>query len=83
MKVYLLKKRINMILLIKELRERHNLTQKEFADKVGLSVSTIRKYEKGKCIPRTKNIIKIADAFGVSLESLVKENRRFKSNHIM
>ncbi len=35
-----------MYLAIKELRERHGLTQKEFADKVGLSVSTINKYEK-------------------------------------
>ena len=72
-----------MVLLIKDLRERHKLTQKEFADKVGLSVSTISKYEKGTSTPSLKNMAKIANAFGVSIESLVRENRRFKSDHIM
>lgn len=59
--------------LITFLREKHNLTQQEFAQKVGLSLSTIQKYEYDNVQPKEKSILKIANSFGYTLESLKKE----------
>ena len=56
---------------IVDLRLERGLSQKEFADAVGLPPVTISNYELGKREIRTANLIKIAEFFGVSVEYLL------------
>ena len=56
---------------IVDLRLERGLTQKEFAEAVGLPPVTISNYELGKREIRTANLIKIAEYFGVSVEHLL------------
>ncbi|MBO5462252.1 MAG: helix-turn-helix transcriptional regulator [Clostridia bacterium] len=56
---------------LKELREKNgNITQEEFAEKIGVSPDTIRKIEQGKVKLTLDNAISIKNAFGVSLDWL-------------
>lgn len=63
-----------MILLgqrIKELRNKHRYTQKELADKVGVTKSTIAAYENDSRMPSYDVLIKMADIFKVSIDSIL------------
>ena len=56
---------------LKELREKNgNITQEDFAEKIGVSTDTIRKIEQGKVKLTLDNAISIKSAFGVSLDWL-------------
>ena len=55
---------------IKELRARHNLTQKELADKVGVRRETIVFLEKGKYNPSLKLAYNIAKVFKTQIEDI-------------
>lgn len=56
---------------LKFYRNRLNLTQAEFAKKVGLGTNTIINYEKGNTYPRSKDVYtKIAEAIGVPEEAI-------------
>lgn len=56
---------------IRELRKNHNLTQKDFADIMGMSRGAINKYETGERTPDIYTLIKFANYFGVSMDYLV------------
>ena len=53
---------------IKELREAKGLTQEAFGALLGVNQSTIASWESGKKSPTLANMVKIADALGVSLD---------------
>ncbi|WP_299227398.1 helix-turn-helix transcriptional regulator [uncultured Psychroserpens sp.] len=55
---------------IKIERARHNMTQADLADKIGVSRQSINAIEKGKYIPSTLLAIKIAKLFQLSVEDL-------------
>lgn len=55
------------------LRRQHDLTQQEMADRVGLHVNQIRRYESGSAEPSLEALRKIAVAMSVSIDSLVFE----------
>lgn len=59
---------------IKELRKTKHLTQKELAEKTGLSEISIRRYEKGINEPSTKTLKKIADALETPIETILSIN---------
>ncbi len=59
-----------MINRIKELRARHNLTQEDLAQKVGVRRETIVFLEKGKYNPSLKLAHDIAKIFKISIEEL-------------
>lgn len=48
------------------------MKQCELADAVGLSYHTISKLARGEQTPGAETLIKIADALGVTVDSLVK-----------
>ena len=54
-----------------ELRKRTNLSQEEFADKIGVSRQAVSKWERGEALPDTDNLITIAKLHGVSLDELI------------
>ena len=56
---------------IKELREYHDLRQKDLALKTGIDQRTISNYETGKTNPDSYALIKLADFFDVSIDYLV------------
>ena len=55
---------------LSELRKEKNMTQKELAKALNLSVSAIAMYEIGKRTPCLKKALEIADFFGVPIESI-------------
>ena len=59
---------------LRELRKLKGITQKELAEKLKLSVAIISKYERNECDPSIENLIKMANIFGVSVDSLVGNN---------
>jgi len=63
-----------MVLLgkkIKELRKKHKLTQTEFGEKIGVTKSTIATYENDTRLPSYNVLVKIANTYGVSIDSLL------------
>lgn len=63
-----------MILLgqrIKELRNKYRYTQRELAAKVGVTKSTIAAYENDSRMPSYDVLIKMADIFKVSIDSIL------------
>ena len=55
---------------IKIERARHNLTQGDLADKIGVSRQSINAIEKGKYVPSALLAIKIAQLFILPVEDL-------------
>ena len=51
---------------IKEMRKERKITQKELAEKTGLSINTIKSYECGRRIPDAYSTFLLADALKVS-----------------
>ena len=52
-------------------RKKRNLTQSELAEKVGISVSAIEKYEAGTRTPLMKNAKKLANFFNITIDELL------------
>ena len=57
---------------LRELRKKAGWSQQKLAEKAGLSYNAITKIEQGAATkPTIQTMIKIADAFGISLDELV------------
>lgn len=57
---------------LKQLRQKHNLTQIELAKRLGVTQRTISYYETGKGIPGDPKLLqKMAQLFGVTLDELL------------
>jgi putative transcriptional regulator len=59
-----------MLTKIKELRARHNLTQEQLADAVGVRRETIVFLEQGKYMPSLKLAYDVAKVLKVKIEEL-------------
>ncbi len=55
---------------IKEIRKKNNLTQKELADKLGVTYQAVSKWENGKNMPDKALIKQIAKELDVSIEEI-------------
>lgn len=55
---------------LKAARNNVNLTQEQAAKKLEISVSTLKKWEKGITFPRQPHIIKICEVYGVSYDDI-------------
>ena len=49
---------------IRSLRKGAGMTQEELADKLGVAVNTVSRWEKGRFIPNPKYIKRMAEMFG-------------------
>lgn len=54
---------------LKYLRNKHNLTQEQFAEKLGVSRQTVAKWESGESLPDIKNCADIAMIFNISIDA--------------
>lgn len=59
---------------IKTLRKSNNLTQKELALKIGVTASTVTKYENGQLEPNIDILNKISNIFNISVSNLIDDN---------
>ena len=66
--------------VIKELREKNNLTQAELAEKLNVSDKTISKWETAKGYPDISLLEPIAKAFGISITELISGNSVSNAN---
>lgn len=57
---------------LKDLRNKHNITQEEFADKLYVSRQTISSWENDKSYPDIHSLLMISELFKISLDDLVK-----------
>ena len=65
--------RITLADNLTKLRKKHKLTQVELAHQLGFSDKAISKWEQGDTIPDIETIKKIADLYGVTIDSLLEE----------
>ena len=60
-----------------------NLSQEELASRIGVSRQAVSKWERAEASPDTDNLILLADIYGVSLDELLKgEKRNRKRNTV-
>ena len=59
---------------LRRLRKQNNLTQAELAEQIGIGQTAIANYENGKRFPDEKNLVKLADYFGATIDSLFGRN---------
>lgn len=52
------------------------MTQRELADKLGISMVSVSKWESGKGLPKAKRIKEVADALNTTPANLLKERAR-------
>lgn len=55
---------------LKYLRDKHELTQEQFAEKIGVSRQTVAKWENGESLPDIDKCIQISIMFKLSLDAL-------------
>lgn len=69
---------------IKEIRKKNNLTQKEFADKLGVTFQAVSKWENGKNIPDIAILKDISNIFSVNIDEIldgeIKDNKTNRNN---
>ena len=66
--------------IIKELREKKNLTQAQLAEKLNVSDKTVSKWETAKGYPDISLLEPIAEVFGISLTELISGNTVINAN---
>ncbi|NMM48116.1 XRE family transcriptional regulator [Marinigracilibium pacificum] len=59
---------------LKYLRKKNDLTQEQFADKLGIKRSQVGAYEEGRADPRIPTLMKITEVFGYSIDELVSDS---------
>lgn len=65
-------------LVIAEYRNKKNLSQKELANILDVNTSTIGLWETNKRFPSPESLVKIADYFNISMDTLFKEDRDYR-----
>lgn len=67
-----------------KIRKNRNFTQQELADKVGIGISQMRRYEKGSSSPTLEVIKNLAITLGVSADELIFEtSERIAASRIL
>lgn len=58
---------------IEQRRKKMHMSRKELAERTGLALITIGRYERGERKPTADALIKLAVTFGCSVDDLLKE----------
>lgn len=69
-------------LFVSELRKEHNMTQKELAEKLGVTDKAVSKWERGLSFPDISLLEPLADTFDVSVMELLQGKRLRKEEVI-
>lgn len=57
--------------IIKDIRQKHNMSQKDFADKFGVTYQAVSKWENGKNIPDISILKEISEEYEISLDDVL------------
>jgi len=63
---------------IKSIRLEHNLTQKELADKLGVTYQAVSKWENGKNVPDIGIMKQISEEFDVNIDEILNGEKQIK-----
>lgn len=66
---------------IKEIRKKNKLTQKELADKLGVTFQAVSKWENGKNIPDIAVLQDISKQFNVNIDEILSGESKDKKNN--
>ena len=61
-----------MLTMLQTLRKKNRITQKELAEALHISQTSVSKYERGESEPDLEMIIKMSDFFGVTIDEFVR-----------
>ena len=61
---------------IKNLRERHNMTQEQFGKIAGVSSMAVSQWENGRAVPRMGAIQKLSDFFNVPKSEIIGDSAK-------
>lgn len=67
---------------IKQLRIDNNMTQRELAQKLGISIPTLQKYEYGTLRLKNEIIIKICDIFNISINNFLEDTTEYRHTNL-
>lgn len=67
---------------IKELRQRNNMTQEEFSEKIGISIQGLSNIERNRYQPTAETIDKICKAFKISPAELLVTKDNYNEEQI-
>ena len=67
---------MNIAKRILELSSKHNISQGELSKMVGVTRQTISSWENGKSVPDINQSVKLAKAFKITLDELIKEEEK-------
>lgn len=56
---------------LKYLRKKHNMSQEELAEKMGVSRQSVAKWENGETLPDVIKCVDLAELFGTTVDNLV------------
>ncbi|WP_313133218.1 helix-turn-helix domain-containing protein [Anaerocolumna sp.] len=65
---------------LKKLRLERGISQEKCAQDTGISVSSIKRYEKSGIIGNTYNLIRLAEYFSVDMDYIYNPNEHYKRN---
>lgn len=65
---------------IKDARQKNNISQESLAEQLGVSRQTVSSWETGKSYPDIVSVIKMSDIFNISLDKMLKEDKKLVSN---
>ena len=73
----------NIAKVIKDIRLKNNMSQKDFADKFGVTYQAVSKWENGKNIPDISILKEICKEYNLSLDELVDVQKTKKSKKLL
>ena len=66
--------------LITELREKRNLSMQDVADRIGVSKTSVFKWENEQSKLTTENVLKISKFFNITVEELLQGKLKYEPN---
>lgn len=64
-----------MLTNLKTLRKKQRMTQRELADALHISQTSVSKYERGESEPDIEMLINISDFFGITVDEFVRARK--------
>ncbi len=61
-----------MLTMLKILRKKKRITQRELANALHISQTSVSKYERGESEPDLEMVIKMSDYFGVTIDEFIR-----------
>ncbi len=71
----------NVSKIIKQIREKHKLTQSQFANKLGVTFQAVSKWENEKNIPDITILNKISKEFDIDINEILNGTKAVKNNN--